>query len=48
MKNYLEGEKWEYLGRQEEGGIWVDEYISENRQMMRQVWNDGYEEVFEI
>ena len=48
MKTYLDCGKWIYLGRQEEAGVWVDEYISENRKYLRQVWNDGYEEVFEI
>lgn len=48
MKNYTDNINWLYLGRQEEAGIWVDEYIDENRQKMKQVWSDGYAEIFEI
>ena len=48
MKTYLNCDNWTYLGRLEEAGIWVDEYISKNRKYLRQIWNDGYEEVHEI
>jgi hypothetical protein len=39
---------WNYLGRQEEAGIWCDEYINDEKTHLRQVWHDGYEEIFEI
>ena len=48
MKEFMNYGNWIYLGRQAEAGIWVDEYINENRKYLRQVWNDDYEEVHEI
>ena len=42
--------KWIYLGtiQADSAAIWCDEYISEDGTMGKQVWNDGYEEEYEV
>lgn len=40
--------KWIYIGTVQAGAVWFDEYISENGTMGKQVWNDGYEEEYEV
>lgn len=42
--------KWIYLGtvQADSAAVWCDEYISEDGTMGKQVWNDGYEEEYEV
>lgn len=40
--------KWILNGRFESMGFGFDEYISEDGKQCKQVWDDGYEETFEI
>lgn len=39
---------WIYLGTIEQCGFWVEEYINTEHSLMKQVWGDGYTEIFEI
>lgn len=39
---------WIYLGTIEQCGFWVEEYINPEHSLMKQVWGDGYTEIFEI
>ena len=48
MKNYFDTINWTYLETCAEAGISVDCYISEDRKLMKQVWNDGFVEIHEI
>ena len=45
---YFDTINWTYLETCAEAGITVECYISEDRNLMKQVWNDGYVEIFEI
>ena len=40
--------KWVFVQTMENGSTWCDEYESEDGRYCKQVWNDGFEEVFEI
>ena len=40
--------EWIFLGRIESMGFGCDEYTNEDNTKCRQVWDDGYEEIFEI
>lgn len=40
--------KWIYIGRIEALGYGFDEYVCEETKECKQVWDDGYEEIFEI
>lgn len=48
MKNYYDTINWIYLETCAEMGVSVDCYISEDRKLMMQVWNDGFVEVHKI
>ena len=48
MANYFDTINWIYLETLSEMGITVTCYISEDRRLMKQVWNDGFVEVHEI
>lgn len=39
---------WIYSNTIEACGTVIDEYISEDGKYCKQVWNDGFEEIFEI
>lgn len=39
---------WIFVGRLEAAGFSCDEYVNEDNTKCRQVWDDGYEEIFEI
>lgn len=39
---------WIYSNTIEACGTIIDEYISEDGKYCKQVWNDGFEEIFEI
>ena len=42
-------EIWIYVGSSDETlGVWYDEYVNAECTLCKQVWNDGYEEVYEI
>lgn len=40
--------KWIFVGRFEAVGFGYNEYVNENNTKCRQLWDDGYEEIFEI
>ena len=40
--------EWFFVGRVEAMGVGYDEYTNEDNTKCRQVWDDGYEEIFEI
>ena len=40
--------EWIFVGRIESMGFGCDEYTNEDNTKCRQVWDDGYEEIFEI
>lgn len=40
--------EWNFVGRIESMGFGYDEYTNEDNTKCRQVWDDGYEEIFEI
>lgn len=40
--------KWIFVGHIESMSFGYDEYINEDNTKCRQVWDDGYEEIFEI
>ena len=40
--------KWFFVVRFESMGFGYDEYTNEDETKCRQVWDDGYEEIFEI
>ena len=40
--------KWIFVGHIEAMGFGYDEYTNEDNTKCRQVWDDGYEEIFEI
>lgn len=40
--------EWIFVGRIESMGLGYDEYTNEDNTKCRQVWDDGYEEIFEI
>ena len=40
--------EWFFVGRFESMGLGYDEYVNEDNTKCRQVWDDGYEEIFEI
>lgn len=40
--------EWIFVGRIESMGFGYDEYANEDNTKCRQVWDDGYEEIFEI
>lgn len=40
--------EWIFVGHIESMGFGYDEYTNEDNTKCRQVWNDGYEEIFEI
>ena len=40
-------ENWIFIAHIEHGGFSFDEYISEDGTLVKQVWHDGYEEIFE-
>ena len=40
--------KWFFVERFESMGFGYDEYTNEDNTKCRQVWDDGYEEIFEI
>lgn len=42
-----EQSQWHYVGRVEAYGVGFDEYISTDKTLGKQVWDDGYEEIFE-
>ena len=46
--NYFDTINWTYLETCAEAGISVDCYISEDRKLIKQIWNDGFVEIHEI
>ena len=42
-----EQNQWHYVGRVEACGVGFDEYVNTDKTLVKQVWNDGYEEIFE-
>ena len=38
---------WIFIGRVESMGFGYDEYTNEDNTKCRQVWDDGYEEIFD-
>ena len=40
--------EWFFVGRFESMGFGYNEYTNEDNTKCRQVWDDGYEEIFEI
>ena len=40
--------EWFFIGRFESMGFGYNEYTNEDNTKYRQVWDDGYEEIFEI
>lgn len=40
--------KWIFVGRFEAAGFGYYEYVNEDSTKCRQLWDDGYEEIFEI
>lgn len=40
--------EWIFLAHHEEAGISCDEYINPEKTHIKQVWNDGYVDIFEI
>lgn len=40
--------EWIFVGHIEAMGVGYDEYTNEDNTKCRQVWDDGYEEIFEI
>lgn len=42
-----EQNQWHYMGRVEACGVGFDEYVNTDKTLVKQVWNDGYEEIFE-
>ena len=40
--------EWVFVGHFESMGFGYDEYTNEDNTKCRQVWDDGYEEIFEI
>ena len=40
--------EWFFVGRFESMGLGYDEYVNEDETKCRQIWDDGYEEIFEI
>lgn len=40
--------EWFFVERFESMGFGYNEYINEDNTKCRQVWDDGYEEIFEI
>ena len=50
-QKYTKGDnqmEWFFVGRFESMGFGYDEYTNEDNTKCRQVWDDGYEEIFEI
>ena len=39
--------KWVFIAHYEHCGVGFDEYLSEDGKLVKQVWHDGYEEIFE-
>ena len=39
--------KWIFIAHYEHCGVGFDEYLSEDGKLVKQVWHDGYEEIFE-
>ena len=39
--------EWIFVAHFEHCGVGFDEYISADGTLVRQVWHDGYEEIFE-
>ena len=40
--------EWIFVGRFEAAGFGYDEYVNEDNTKCQQLWDDGYEEIFEI
>ena len=40
--------EWKYVGRYEAVGFGFDEYVSADGTHCKQVWDDGFVEIFEI
>lgn len=40
--------EWIFVGRFESAGFGYDEYVNADNTKCRQLWDDGYEEIFEI
>jgi hypothetical protein len=40
--------KWNFIGRNESCGIGCDEYVCYETNECKQIWDDGYTEIFEI
>ena len=40
--------KWNFIQTVSANGIYYDEYESEDGKLCKQIWSDGYEEIFEI
>ena len=40
--------KWEFVQKTSVAGIACEEYVSEDGKLGRLVFNDGYEEIYEI
>ena len=42
-------ETWIYIGSSDKTlCVWCDEYVTADGTLCKQVWSDGYEEIFEI
>ena len=39
--------EWIFVAHFEHCGVWFDEYVSTDGALVKQVWHDGYEEIFE-
>lgn len=46
--NYFDTINWIPVNIYSEAGITVEEFISEDRKYIKQIWNDGYKEIHEI
>ena len=46
VKNKMEEIKWIYIQTVQVGAFWYDEYVSEDGKKAKQVWHDGFEEIY--
>lgn len=44
----IEETEWDYVGTVSAMGVWFEEYVNKDKTLCKQVWNDGYTEIFEI
>lgn len=44
----MEEIKWMYVTTHHAMGTWYEEYVSEDGTLAKEVWHDGYIEVYEV